>query len=736
MADVRVGGAYVDFTARNRRFITEVRRNGQALRRQQRQVAALRRAAQSFNRTAQAFVRRQLSIRRVVAVVAGATGLGLLIKRHVDLGDELIKSARASGLSARAYQEYRFAADLAGISTDKFSRAVNGFRTRVGEAQADTGELVTVLRRMDPELLRLVQSARSTDEAFDLILRAAQRLENPLQRAALLGAAFGRRVGPAMENLLPTLDQSITRFRQLGLAIDENKLSRIEVLRDRMTELATVFSTIVTRAVADNADALIRLIDVIINRLPGAIETGINLFQRLSTALTEERIQIGRLNLDRGHLREQQRADLERVAELQRSIAGEQARADRMQHERARRFSQIRIRLMQKELRQAQQNVAETERLLRQNTERVASLENRLAPRRTPAAAGPQTPTTPSTPPPPTIQVDLTTAEMTAIRQRQINFERQIQDERALQVERERGGAALERIRQREIMLSRQLADAERALATTREVGSITEQAAAERRVMAAEQEHALFLERRSLLQQEALVIDAGTEAQARYEEQLATLTELLGGDAAEANRIYQVHVKDLDAEFRAGIITIYEYEAAVQSLEDHLRELSDEQRQAEDLAEDFGQAVGSFARSVIRDVDSVGEAFRNLVLRIADAVLELLVIQPIIRAVKTGFYSLFGGAFQHGGTFRGGRPILVGEAGPEIIYPTSSGRVIPNDELVGIASDRTASGPVINVNVNVTGDVTAATRRVLRQDIPEIAAGVYSQFREGGVLP
>ena len=43
---------------------------------------------------------------------------------------------------------------------------------------------------------------------------------------------------------------------------------------------------------------------------------------------------------------------------------------------------------------------------------------------------------------------------------------------------------------------------------------------------------------------------------------------------------------------------------------------------------------------------------------------------------------SFFGGGFADGGDFSGGRPILVGEEGPEIITPRQSGTVIPNMQM------------------------------------------------------
>ena len=51
------------------------------------------------------------------------------------------------------------------------------------------------------------------------------------------------------------------------------------------------------------------------------------------------------------------------------------------------------------------------------------------------------------------------------------------------------------------------------------------------------------------------------------------------------------------------------------------------------------------------------------------------------------------------GGTFPGGRPVLVGEEGPEIITPRSQSTIIPNDQSAGMMAQ---PAPVVNVNPQI----------------------------------
>lgn len=59
------------------------------------------------------------------------------------------------------------------------------------------------------------------------------------------------------------------------------------------------------------------------------------------------------------------------------------------------------------------------------------------------------------------------------------------------------------------------------------------------------------------------------------------------------------------------------------------------------------------------------------------------------------GASSFFGGFFADGGQFQGGKPIVVGERGPEMILPRSAGSVIPNEKM-------NAGGRPMNVSINI----------------------------------
>jgi phage-related minor tail protein len=82
------------------------------------------------------------------------------------------------------------------------------------------------------------------------------------------------------------------------------------------------------------------------------------------------------------------------------------------------------------------------------------------------------------------------------------------------------------------------------------------------------------------------------------------------------------------------------------------------------------------------------------------------------------GLGSFFGGFFAEGGNFMGGKPIVVGENGAEMIMPRSGGTVIPNHAMGGKT--------IVNMNIT-TPDVNS-----FKRSQSQIAAAMAESVRRG----
>ena len=95
MADIRLGGAYVDFFGRNVRFVNAARQNVQAVQRQQRAIRGLQTQIVGFNRTVDVFIRR-------FSLIAGI-GFGLLVRDIAQLGQTMATVQAITGASVEEF---------------------------------------------------------------------------------------------------------------------------------------------------------------------------------------------------------------------------------------------------------------------------------------------------------------------------------------------------------------------------------------------------------------------------------------------------------------------------------------------------------------------------------------------------------------------------------------------------------------------------------------------------------
>lgn len=125
-----------------------------------------------------------------------------------------------------------------------------------------------------------------------------------------------------------------------------------------------------------------------------------------------------------------------------------------------------------------------------------------------------------------------------------------------------------------------------------------------------------------------------------------------------------------------------------------------EEIRQAE-VSNQIASAGGSFVRDLITDYDNAGEALENFGRRLADLVIELLVIQPLVESLsETGFVTGLASIFtaETGGNvaptntylvgergaetfqpFGSSQPIAIGLDGPGLFRPPTAGYIVPN---------------------------------------------------------
>jgi hypothetical protein len=145
-----------------------------------------------------------------------------------------------------------------------------------------------------------------------------------------------------------------------------------------------------------------------------------------------------------------------------------------------------------------------------------------------------------------------------------------------------------------------------------------------------------------------------------------------------------------------------------------------DKLTEAEERARDIGQELGLTFTSAFEDAVVEGKKFREILQGIYKDILRIMlrktITEPVGKflstALSAGVGSLFPGK-QFGGSVAGGKPHIVGEAGPELFVPGSSGSIVPSHQLGG--------GANIVQNINVSTGVQQTVRAEIIQLMPMI---------------
>ena len=188
----------------------------------------------------------------VAGGIAGAGGLFYLAKRAIDTADALAKSARAADISTDTFQEYAFAANQVGLTTEEMASSFTKFAKRIGDFNTSgSGPLITFLDKFDKGLAKSVRNAGSTEEALDLVVDRLTSMSRATERASLADAAFsesGRKVGILLAENGKALDEMRQRAHDLGLVLESELLVNAEEASDRLDEMRKILSTNLNRA--------------------------------------------------------------------------------------------------------------------------------------------------------------------------------------------------------------------------------------------------------------------------------------------------------------------------------------------------------------------------------------------------------------------------------------------------------------------------------------------------------
>lgn len=185
-------------------------------------------------------LRSMVSPLGLLAGGVGLAGLTAMVDSVATIGDEIGKTARRVGLSTDALQEFRHAASMSGVGAQEFNGALKKLAVGVGQLKLKSGPLLALLKQTPKEFQAQFQAAANNEEAFELLIRAMRKIEDPTKRAAFATAAFGEsglKLVHMAEGGETALADMRAEARRLGLVMSEQATKDAEAYGDSMTRL-------------------------------------------------------------------------------------------------------------------------------------------------------------------------------------------------------------------------------------------------------------------------------------------------------------------------------------------------------------------------------------------------------------------------------------------------------------------------------------------------------------------
>lgn len=151
-------------------------------------------------------------------------------------------------------------------------------------------------------------------------------------------------------------------------------------------------------------------------------------------------------------------------------------------------------------------------------------------------------------------------------------------------------------------------------------------------------------------------------------------------------------------------------------------------ERERRKLSMDAGQILAQG----FEDAVLAGGNLRQMLQAIAQDLIRLIFRQQITEPLAAGIgKALFAGFRAEGGPVGAGNSYIVGEKGPELFVPGSSGSIIPNGAMSGGGG---RSGPSVNVTYNIASGVSRADLApILEQERKRLKAEIPDMVRRGG---
>lgn len=275
---VQVGALFVDIATNSAAFASDMGKASNSVRswgsNVNKYLGGAERAFQDIGRSVKRSVADMLSFKNVLGAIVGTGVLGYLTKGSLDHAAAIGEQSYQLGLSTKAFQEYTFAAKMAGVDQQNFVSSTQKFLKNLGDIRAGAGGAATSIGQLNPALLSSLRSAKSTEEALDVTFKTLGNMSDAAERATLGTALFGKQWG-ALSEIIRKGESDLKAAREeankLGIVMSDDMIKAADEASDKMDKLGIIFKSRLTTAIVENAASIDKLVGSLIDLTPTLI---------------------------------------------------------------------------------------------------------------------------------------------------------------------------------------------------------------------------------------------------------------------------------------------------------------------------------------------------------------------------------------------------------------------------------------------------------------------------------
>jgi len=216
----------------------------------------------SINRSVKSFKNGIAGVSAAAAVAVA--GVGVLVKKSLELTDSIDKASKAAGISAEGYQKLKFAASQAGIAAGQLDMSLLALIRRTGLAYQGNTTYAKTFDDLKVSVKNADGGLRDQEDVLEDVLLALSKVKDQADLTAKASVLFGDDAGKKMALLLQDgiegLDAARDRAEELGLVLSQGIVDQGVSLTDAFNELKMAADAQTAKVILENAEALQKLV--------------------------------------------------------------------------------------------------------------------------------------------------------------------------------------------------------------------------------------------------------------------------------------------------------------------------------------------------------------------------------------------------------------------------------------------------------------------------------------------